>query len=86
MELNPEHPVTKEMHDLWHKMVGLLLWKFCGGSYTVTPADVEAFGKQMEGSVVIAHAHRETFELKIVPEAEGMRLMAEHEGKGGGIL
>lgn len=86
-ELNPEHPVTREMHDLWHKMVGLLLWKFCDGKYTVTNEDAAGFAKAIEGgSVVIAHAHADRLELKIVPEAEAMRLMSDLEAGGGRVL
>lgn len=84
-ELNPNHPVTQEMHDLWHKMVAVLLWKFCDGKFMFTNEDAEKFAKAMDGSVVIVHAHRANLELKIVTEAEAMRLMSDLEAEGGYI-
>jgi hypothetical protein len=83
MEINPNHPVTKEMHDLWHRMVGVLLWKHCGGKDTITVADMRGFNAANPDCAVIFHAHPETVELKIVTVEEGLRLARETEEKGG---
>lgn len=82
-ELNPKHPVTQEMHDLWHKMVAVLLWKHCNGRDTITEADMNGFMEAHPAANVIFHAHKTTVDLTIVTEEEGRRLMAEEEAKGG---
>jgi hypothetical protein len=83
MEINPEHPVTQEMHDMWHKMCGVLLWKFANGAYTVTMEDMNGFMKAHPDCAVIFHAHRETVDLKIVTMEEGLRLAEEERNQGG---
>jgi hypothetical protein len=40
MEANPNHPVTKEIHDHWHKIAALMMWKMGKTRYVITPEDV----------------------------------------------
>ena len=41
MELNPNHPVTKEMRDHWHKIAAILMVKFKVTSVEITIKDIE---------------------------------------------
>lgn len=41
MEINPDHPVTKAIHNDWHKIVALLLHKFGVQQVTFTSHDME---------------------------------------------
>jgi hypothetical protein len=40
-ELNPDHPVTKDMHDQWHKFCALLMLKLGKTHVTISMSEVE---------------------------------------------
>jgi hypothetical protein len=42
MELNPNHGVTKEVHDHWHKIVAIIMHKYKLNEVVITSADMEA--------------------------------------------
>ena len=79
MEINPNHPVTMEMHDLWHKMVAVLMVKFGQSRVVITEADVKKFAEEWPDGAVVFHAHRETMELYLV-DAEGAKAVAKKAG------
>lgn len=78
MELNPEHPVTIETRDLWHKMVALLMIKFNNHHVEITEADVALLG-DMEKCVVV-ESKGETIHLDLVSWEEGERRARESGG------
>lgn len=76
MELNPNHPVTREVHDLWHKVAALLVMRMGGGQVTIPESDIS----KLEGSAItIKFVDGVGIELNIVSIAEGERL-AKAEG------
>lgn len=48
-ELNPNHPVTREVHDHWHKLCALALHKLGVSKVTISSADIEAFSRKWAG-------------------------------------
>jgi len=77
-ELNPQHPVTQEVHDHWHKLAALLMVKLNADVVVITPADIERMNQR--DLVIIAHAHADCLEIKLLPRAEGERLAREAGG------
>lgn len=47
-EINPRHPATKEMHDVWHKMVAILMHKQGLKHVVLTAQDIQ---KTLDGGV-----------------------------------
>ncbi len=75
MELNPNHPVTREAHDLWHKVAALLV-AMKGGRVTIPESEIQ----KLEGSAItIQFIDGVGIELNIVSMAEGEKL-AKQEG------
>jgi len=75
MELNPNHPVTRETHDLWHKIAALLVM-MKGGRVTIPESEIP----KMEGkAITIKFVDGIGIELSIVSMEEGERL-AKKEG------
>ena len=79
MEINPNHPVTIEMHDLWHKMVAVLMVKFGVSQVTITSEDVQRFAELWPHGAVVFHAHKDTMDLRLVDAHEATE-MAKKEG------
>lgn len=77
MELNPNHPVTREVHDHWHKIVGILLLKMGKDSVEITEADVIALGDN-QMSVAFDTRGGKCF-VRLLSMEEGERL-ARREG------
>lgn len=75
MELNPNHPVTRESHDLWHKVAALLVM-MKGGQVTIPEREI----MKMDGqAITIKFIDGIGIELKIVSMSEGEKL-AKMEG------
>jgi hypothetical protein len=43
-ELNPNHPVTQEVHDRWPKVCAILMMRLGKTSLEITEADAAALG------------------------------------------
>jgi len=43
MELNPNHPVTTEVREQWHKLCALVILKSGVRDVTITAQDIDAF-------------------------------------------
>lgn len=79
MELNPDHPKTKEMHDLWHKICALIMHKFGKDKVTITPQDAFLFMKRCEAAeggsmAIVSKRDGDNETLMLVSIAEGRRL------------
>jgi hypothetical protein len=75
MELNPNHPVTQESHDLWHKVAALLV-QMEGGRVTIPESEI----MKLEGlAITIKFIDGIGIELNIISMAEGERI-AKLEG------
>lgn len=46
-EINPNHPVTREVHDHWHKIVALLMVHFGLKEFHITEAKIKALPADM---------------------------------------
>lgn len=78
MEKNPNHPVTADMHDEWHKIVAALMMKFAPSqTVVITMDDIE----RIEGLNVACNVKNYTIELRIVTNEEAEKLLDEHGGR-----
>lgn len=76
VELNPNHPVTQEAHELWHKIAALLVMQE-GGSVTIP----ESVILQLEGkAITIKFVDGVGIELNIVSMAEAEKLARQEGG------
>lgn len=78
MELNPNHPVTKKVHDHWHKIAALLMLKFNQTDVEITLEDLDLLGDN-EKAVLMDERGGKCF-IRIVSMAEGERLAREEGG------
>jgi hypothetical protein len=71
MELNPEHPVTKSMHDQWHKIVALVMQKLGSVEVVITSDDILKLGAKM---AVVAQEKADGLHISLMTIEEGERL------------
>lgn len=80
MELNPNHPVTQEIRDQWHKLAALTLFILGTPELEITAEDIEEFSQALgPGAAVACDARGGKLTLRLVNGAEAARL-ARHEG------
>ena len=75
-ELNPNHPVTREVHDHWYKIAALLVAR-SGGSVVIPPHEVEAL---QDKAITIRFSAHEGIVLKLVSMEEGERMATQAGG------
>lgn len=77
-ELNPNHKVTQALHDQWHKLCAIVIWKFGVNEVSVTGQEIERF---MESGIanITAREHLVVLTLALVTDGEAERL-ARREG------
>ena len=76
MELNPNHPVTGQMHDHWHKIAALLMLHFGKNKVVISTNEVS----QMQGkNITIRFDDEIGIELCIVGDEEAAAI-ARREG------
>lgn len=51
-EWNPNHPVTREMRDQWHKIAAILMLKFGKDDVEITTADIEQLANSNKANIV----------------------------------
>lgn len=78
MELNPNHPVTRKVHDHWHKIAGVLMVKLGKDAVEITSEDVDALGDN--DKAVIADCRGGKFIVRLVTMEEGKRMAREAGG------
>ncbi len=76
-EMNPNHPMTQDMRDQWHKITAMLMLKFGVTETTITAADV--LSMPIDTFIVIEET-KEGLQLKLVSEAEAQRLVKKEGG------
>jgi len=77
-EINPQHPVTKTLHDQWHKLCLLLIDKLNDGDEVViTEADVKQLAVRYPDHAILAHDKKDGLHLRIVSMAEAKKLGAQ---------
>jgi hypothetical protein len=77
-ELNPNHPVTREVHDHWHKVCGILMMKLGKDAVEITESDVTALGDNERA--VVADCRGGRFVVRLVTMEEGEKLAREEGG------
>lgn len=78
MELNPNHPATREVHDHWHKVVGILMMKLGKTELEITDSDISALGDNERA--VVADCRGGKFVVRLVTMKEGAKLAREAGG------
>jgi hypothetical protein len=77
MELNPNHPVTRGIHDHWHKIAALVMVHFGVTQVTIPISEL----KQLEGLNICIHPDDEKgIQLLIVNDKEAARLARKEGG------
>lgn len=80
MEINPDHPVTKAIHNDWHKIVALLLHKFGVKEIIITSSDINRLMAAFpDMPTVTLRSHGEQLIVKLVSLAEGQREFAKEK-------
>lgn len=83
VELNPEHPVTMQLHDYWHVLCFALLVKLNAGQEVVITKDDTAVIKKWGENIIVVHDKADGVHLKIVTLEEARRLAKQVESQGG---
>lgn len=83
-EINPNHPVTRTLHDHWHKLLAVVLHKYrhdLPRDVVITGPDIEALTRAYpEMPSIIAHDQRDGLHLRLVDGPEGERLARKEGG------
>lgn len=79
MEINPNHPVTREVHDHWHKIAAILLHKMGMRELRITLADLQAWAHDFPDGAIVIKANNFDFVLRLV-SADEARELAKKEG------
>lgn len=79
MEINPNNPVTQQMHEQWHKVVALLMVDYGITEFEITEDMLRAFA-HLGGGAVVADARGGRFVVRLVDNAEAERLARKEGG------
>lgn len=80
-ELNPNHPVTTELREQYHKLLAIVMWRFGMDALTVTSEEIERFVADHPGGINVAFEPKgHTLRIRIVDDREGARLARKEGG------
>jgi hypothetical protein len=79
MELNPNHPVTQEFREQWHKLCAIMLFKSGQSTMQITSGDIEQFASSGRANITM-RAKGDVIVLSLVGDAEAKRLAREEGG------
>lgn len=80
-ELNPNHPVTRTVHDHWHKIVAILIARPpYNGKAEITEEEIARWAEEYEGSAVVIKDSDHKLRLWLVNPEEAERLAREEGG------
>ena len=88
-ELNPQHPVTREMREQYHKLLAIAMWKFgLGDSIEITSDDIERFVAAHPGGInvtiepvrTVDDPQGKTMKIRVVDDVEAKRLLTARFG------
>lgn len=65
--------VLDQVQAHWMKIAALLVWKLAPNGVTLTAKEIESFPADR---VLLTHGHRDSFEFRLVTEADAARLAA----------
>lgn len=72
-ELNPNHPVVREMDDQWHKLCAILMFKEGVTEIRITKEDIEEFSQSGRTNITV-HPKGYVITLSLVDDVEAARL------------
>ena len=78
-ERNPNHPVTRAIHDEWYKLCALALFKSGLTECEITVEDIEDFNASGLGNIVVDSRENRLI-LRLVGDREAERLAQEEGG------
>jgi hypothetical protein len=78
-ELNPNHPVTRELHDQWYKLCAILLFKSGRREAKITSDDIERFTSSGYANITM-HPKGDVITLALVNDEEAARLARKEGG------
>lgn len=78
-ELNPNHGVTREMREEWHKLCAIMLWKSGATEIQITAEDVRRFSNSGLANITI-RPRGNVITLTLVSDAEAARLAKQAGG------
>lgn len=80
-ELNPNHPVTIQVREQWHKLCAIVLHRFGVENIEITAEDVERFSAHYgKGAAVVCDTRDRRLVLRLVSGDEAVRLAREAGG------
>jgi len=80
-ELNPNHPVTAEMRENWHKIAAIIMHKLKLNKVVITIDDISALGKLLgDGGAICAYPSGDVLEIFLADGKEAQRLAREERG------
>jgi len=79
-ELNPNHAVTQEMRDNWHKIAAIIMYKMKLKRVVITLEDIATLGDFLQDGAICAHPSEDTLEIFLVDGIEAQRLVREEGG------
>lgn len=77
-ELNPDHPMSVEMRDRWHKLVALVMLKFKAKHVVITIDDLKDF--PMDNYIVV-NEDAEGLHLRLVDKDTAEFIALKQEGQ-----
>lgn len=78
-ELNPNHPVTRQFSEQWHKLCALLMLKSGVTKVEITSADIVNLIKSDRANITM-RAKGNVIILELVDDAEAARLARQEGG------
>jgi hypothetical protein len=82
MELNPNHPVTQEVREQWHKIAAIMMNKLGITDLEITEADIEALNSNPRA--IVADARNNEFHIRLLPLKEAEAIARKEARTGGG--
>jgi hypothetical protein len=78
-ELNPNHGVTREVREQWHKLCALVLFKTGETQVQITADDIDRFANSGLANITV-RPKDDTLTLALVSDKEAVRLAREEGG------
>lgn len=78
-ELNPNHPVTNEIREQWHKLCAIVMFKLGTDEVKVTSDDIQRFVDSGKANITV-RPKGDVMTLSLVSDAEAARLAREEGG------
>ena len=78
-EMNPNHPVTREVREQWYKLCALVLFKSGQTEIRISSTDIERFAASGLANITV-EPKGDIITLRLVGDAEAARLARKEGG------